>query len=464
MQKQPETEKEQASKGLSSITKYVILFSALLLTANILLGAVILRQSVSTVRKMVRKNMLNMSNTAASLIDGDVVRGFTKEDIGSEEYNFVLSELSAFQENTDIEYIYMVRQVGEDRFVFTVDADPDDPAEFGEEVLVTDALRSASKGVAKVDVEPAADEWGNFYSAYSPIFDSDGEIAGIVGVDFDAEWYDRQVLENSISVGVISILSVLVTLLVLLIVTGNIRRKFGELNSDLTVLASDVDELANDLVNDSNYSRTDKGSAREEVESYGDLSAAEIEALSGKIRSMHTDIKTYIEHVHEKALTDALTGVGNTASYMEKINELEEAVAAGKADFHLVLFDINYLKHLNDEYGHMCGDRVIKGTAEVIAGVFGWKNTFRIGGDEFIAIAEGVTDGELDDMLRRFDKALALYNEENEALDGNVSVSKGRAAYIPGEDATYKSVFSRADKDMYVNKSEFHKTHRAYSR
>jgi hypothetical protein len=60
------------SSGLSYTTKYVLLFSALLLVTNIILGAVILRQSVSTVRKMVRQSMLNVSTTAATLVDGDV--------------------------------------------------------------------------------------------------------------------------------------------------------------------------------------------------------------------------------------------------------------------------------------------------------------------------------------------------------------------------------------------------------
>ena len=459
MQKHQNAEQARVSRGLSYTTKYVILFGVLLLVTNLLLGSVILSQSVSTVRKMVRKSMLSMANTAASLIDGDVVGGFTEEDVGSDEYEFILSELSAFQNNTDIEYIYLVRQDGEDHFIFTVDADPEDPAAFGESVLVTDALRSAAKGTAKVDTEPAQDKWGNYYSSYSPVYDSKGNIAGIVGVDFDAGWYDRQIMENSKSIAIFSLVSFLVTLLLLLVVTGNVRRKFEELNNDLSILASDVDELANDLVNDPEYRRTDSDRYEKEPESYSDLSAAEIEALSGRIRSMHTDIKTYIDYVHDKALTDALTDISNTTAYMEKVAELNEAISAGRASFHIAIFDINYLKHLNDEFGHLCGDRVIRATAALIAGVFGVKNTFRIGGDEFLAIAEGVSDREMADRLKKYDEAVGLYNEKNSGMDGKISTSTGVAAYRPGEDKEYKSVFIRADKDLYVNKAAFHKEH-----
>ena len=457
-------ESNAGSSGLSYTTRYVLLFSALLLAANIALGAAILEQSVSTVRKMVRKSMLNVSNTAASLVDGDLAGGFTADDVGTEEYDHVLSQLSAFQDNTDIEYIYMVRQDGEDHYVFVMDADPEDPADFGEDVLITEALRTAAKGDAKVDDKPAQDEWGNFYSAYSPVFDSEGSVACIIGVDYDADWYDRQILENSVSVVVISVISVIVTLLVLLVVTGNIRKKLGELNADLSTLAVDVEELAADLGSDAGYTKPEKSAPENEAEMYTDLSAADIEALSGRIRSMHTDIKAYIDHVHKKALTDALTSVGNTAAYMERIEKLESDIADGKASFHIAVFDINYLKHMNDEYGHICGDRVISAAAALIAGVFGNSNTFRIGGDEFIAIAEGVSDDEMSAGLARLDEDTALYNEANRDKEGTLSIAKGQASYKAGEDRSFKSVFSRADKDMYESKVRFHKEHREYDR
>ena len=65
-----------------------------------------------------------------------------------------------------------------------------DPAAFGEEVVVSSGLIKAGKGEPAVDDAPLADRWGNYYSSYSPVFDSSGGVAGVIGVDFDAEWYD----------------------------------------------------------------------------------------------------------------------------------------------------------------------------------------------------------------------------------------------------------------------------------
>ena len=77
-----------------------------------------------------------------------------------------------------------------------MDPSLNEPAEFGEEIVVTDALIKASKGISAVDEKPYTDRWGTFYSAFSPIYNSSGVIVGIVGVDFTTEWYEGQLREQ----------------------------------------------------------------------------------------------------------------------------------------------------------------------------------------------------------------------------------------------------------------------------
>lgn len=55
--------------------------------ANIVLGALLLRQSSAMVNTLIRKSMLNVSNTAADLIDGDALGSFTEDDVGSPAWN-----------------------------------------------------------------------------------------------------------------------------------------------------------------------------------------------------------------------------------------------------------------------------------------------------------------------------------------------------------------------------------------
>ena len=141
-------------RGIGLTTRYVVVVGLLLFAANVILGLVMMRQAEAAMKTMIQKNMLDLSNTAAALLDGDAVGAFTEEDVGSPAYQEALRELSVFQNNADIEFIYAVRQAGENSYVFILDADPVDPGQFGEEILVTNALVQAGKGIATVDDSP----------------------------------------------------------------------------------------------------------------------------------------------------------------------------------------------------------------------------------------------------------------------------------------------------------------------
>lgn len=188
------------TRSFSFIRLFIMAFGLMLFLTNVVLGVVLMKQSTNIIQELVRKNMLSLSNTAADILDGDALSSLTEEDIGSDTYNEIYNDLTSFQNNIDIEYIYAVRKISDNHFIFTVDPDPDDPAEFGEEVLITEALLSAGNGIAMVDNSPAQDEWGNFYSSYSPVYDSKGNVAGIVGIDFNSDWYDLQIREHTISI------------------------------------------------------------------------------------------------------------------------------------------------------------------------------------------------------------------------------------------------------------------------
>ncbi|MBP5165833.1 MAG: response regulator [Oscillospiraceae bacterium] len=77
-------------------------------------------------------------------------------------------------------------------FTFTVDPDLESPADFGDIVEYTAALDRAGHGTSSVDEVPYTDSWGEFYSAYSPVFDSSGNVAGIIAADFSVEWFEEQ--------------------------------------------------------------------------------------------------------------------------------------------------------------------------------------------------------------------------------------------------------------------------------
>ena len=431
-------------KKLSFTTRYVLAFGLLLLIANILLGLVILRQSESAMRSLINKNMLDVVNSAAGQLDGDTLGALTKDDVGGDVFNDVAQKLSIFQKTVDIRFIYAVRQIDEDTFVFTVDPDPVDPGEFGEEIVVTEGIKRAGKGVAAVDDAPMADRWGNFYSAYSPVFDSNGHVAGIVGIDFDAEWYDEMVRKHTVTITILTILSVSIGGVVIFIITNGVRKRFKELNAGLASLSSSVDQLMQQVDTMSG------GALKEKTETAQD----ELEALGQRIQTMQGDMTVYLEFLQKQAFTDSLTKVGSSAAYHELVQKLEEAIKQDEAAFSVMVFDVNSLKMLNDHYGHECGDRIIQAAAEVISKIIGTEHTFRIGGDEFAVVVDRADEKD----FYQVDEEIAAFNRQTEGSCALLSISKGLAHYEHGRDHSFKEVFARADMSMYEQKKKYYQS------
>ncbi len=221
-----------------SLTLQILLINVVILVvATAVLGIISIKQSASAMDHLIKQRMMDIANTAAAEIDGDVLDALEDGDQETEEYASVLADLAAYRDNTDLEYIYCMEKTGANSFIFTVDADPEEPADWGDEVETTDALVVAGNGTGAVDDKPYADEWGNHYSAYSPVFTSSGKIAGIVGVDFSADWYDEQIASNIRTVVIIGLIILIISILAILFLTAKIGQSFRTLNNKLSDIA-----------------------------------------------------------------------------------------------------------------------------------------------------------------------------------------------------------------------------------
>ena len=171
---------------------YLIIVCSFLLIVNATLGIVLALQSSDALKSLIRDRMLDVSNTAADMIDGDILGTITAEDENTPEYRNIMRTLTCYQDNIELSYICCIRDLGNKNVVITLDPTVSDPAEFGEPIVFTDALYEASFGTSSVDKIAYEDRWGRFYSAYSPVFDSKGNVGGIVAVDFSADWYEEK--------------------------------------------------------------------------------------------------------------------------------------------------------------------------------------------------------------------------------------------------------------------------------
>ncbi len=179
--------------------------------------------------------------------------------------------------------------------------------------------------------------------------------------------------------------------------------------------------------------------------------------LARSIREMSREMQEYVNYIHEQAYQDAMTGVGNKAAYMDCMKLLDRKIHEGIADFAVVVFDVNGLKAVNDRLGHEYGDMLIQDVAETVKDVFGAKNIYRIGGDEFIAVLENVSDSSMEALMERCRMAFEEFNSQTTRYGTPMAASRGYSLFRPGEDPDFKTVFQRADEAMYKDKELFYR-------
>ena len=158
-------------------------------------------------------------------------------------------------------------------------------------------------------------------------------------------------------------------------------------------------------------------------------------------------------HVEDQAYRDALTGVQNKAAYEERAERLAQGIENDSAVFAILMIDVNYLKRVNDTYGHEKGDTYLKTCCSLMCDVFGTERVYRFGGDEFLVVLEGNELVHASDMLYDFKKAVRA-QAANSSLNEweRVSAAAGMAVYDPKDDDCVQDVLKRADNEMYQNK------------
>lgn len=149
------------------------------------------------------------------------------------------------------------------------------------------------------------------------------------------------------------------------------------------------------------------------------------------------------------AETDSLTNLPNRYSYERQILESDDEISS----MAVFLFDVDYLKETNDNYGHAAGDELLRQAAECISSCFGEteKSTcFRFGGDEFAAVIRECDPIQIGRMIEKFEILQAKCG---------ISISWGYDYVDSLQKTTVKNLFDQADRNMYEHKKKVHEAH-----
>jgi diguanylate cyclase (GGDEF)-like protein len=154
--------------------------------------------------------------------------------------------------------------------------------------------------------------------------------------------------------------------------------------------------------------------------------------------------------------TDSLTGTYNRLKFEQLTNQWEASDphrrSFEKEYISAIVVDLNDFKEINDSYGHMVGDRVLKAAAIFFKScIRGDDILFRLGGDEFLIMIQSAMDNQLISATERIIQLLKQGNEQKLVNNIQVSYSFG---YGSGKRKEIKKVVEEADYNMYLSKKK----------
>jgi diguanylate cyclase (GGDEF)-like protein len=153
------------------------------------------------------------------------------------------------------------------------------------------------------------------------------------------------------------------------------------------------------------------------------------------------------------ATTDFLTGLLNARSLFQELDNEIGRCRREKNTLQLFVCDLNGFKEINDTYGHLEGNKLLRGFAERLKEACrGYDCVARMGGDEFVVVAPGLPSEKAAELTRRIHD---IAKEAGHLVAGSssFSVSVGTACF-PEDGATAEELLTEADRRMYVAKQQ----------
>ena len=183
--------------------------------------------------------------------------------------------------------------------------------------------------------------------------------------------------------------------------------------------------------------------------------AARLKSLSERVAHMEQEALGFREHLEEqrqKALIDPLTGLPNRAAWSERLeHEIQQWQQHGNT-LSLAMLDLDHFKRINDSYGHLAGDKVLKIIATVLRKrLRGSDFIARFGGEEFVLLLPATPPAVGAKLLETLRAAIEACPFHFKGERVTITISMGLASFRVGEHSDL--VLKRADQALYRAKN-----------
>jgi methyl-accepting chemotaxis protein len=274
-----------------------------------LVGVTCLQRMESNMLDQSRRQTKSVAAMAAATVNGDLLEEIQTGDEDSEAYAAILTQLQNFLQGDSVDYIYTMRQVG-DELQFVVDADPDEPAAVGEPYESYDTIDLAFQGISAVDSEVTNDEWGSFYSGFAPVYNSEGEIVGVVGVDCSVDTIAVQEQEMLHTVVIIEVISLVASIILALLISSFLVKHIKTIDQKVKELAAAKGDLTKEI----------SVHAKDEVGSIAGSMNQFLGSLRGMLLQIHGNSQKLMEvtEVIDDSMKDSVSEVETMSAAMEQ--------------------------------------------------------------------------------------------------------------------------------------------------
>ncbi|MDY0052382.1 MAG: GGDEF domain-containing protein [Aliarcobacter sp.] len=188
-----------------------------------------------------------------------------------------------------------------------------------------------------------------------------------------------------------------------------------------------------------------------------------------QFNTLHKQIEKLQEELtiaREEKHIDFLTNMLNRRAYDEEIKKIEEKYSEFNNNYAIIFYDIDYFKNINDEYGHTCGDAILKNFAAILKKLTRKEDIIaRYGGEEFIALVNYFDEIELEGYLKRVKRTVYstnfIYKEKsiNIRFSAGVSYRNKYDSYLDAkkkaDELLYEAKNKGRNKIIFDNKIEF---------
>ncbi|MFY9143658.1 GGDEF domain-containing protein [Sulfuricurvum sp.] len=306
--------------------------------------------------------------------------------------------------------------------------------------------------------EPQTVVDGIYYASQSIEDPVTGENVGMVDLYFDDHEYQAMVQKNKVITMKIFGISLFGLILFVLFIksefkflkrlSDNVLQYDPQINNFTLQKSDRTDEVG--VIHNAIISMVAK------INVYATLLDDLNQSLAVKVDERTKELQDANLKLKELSLTDSLTHLSNRRNLALHLENIWELAKRNHIVISVIMCDIDYFKQVNDKYGHIIGDLVLKDVADILKTSLKRKSDFiaRYGGEEFVIVLYDADIQDAEELCTNIQKNLETsgkFKYKDAKLDA-ITMSFGVSSLVPDNTSEYNDLIKSADRALYQAK------------